>query len=67
MLASLPPAVRATLTAQATAILADGTGATAEAVVAGLLKAVDSATADLLFDGWDGIIGELEALYPEAL
>jgi hypothetical protein len=62
MLAALPTEVRATLTAQAEAILADESGATAEAVMSALLESVDSATADALFDGWDGILAELENL-----
>ena len=62
MLAALPAEVRATLTAQAEAILSDGTGAMAESVVAELLESADSATADALFDGWDEILAELETL-----
>jgi len=62
MLAALPTEVRATLKAQAEAILADESGATAEAVMAALLESVDSDTADALFDGWDAILAELENL-----
>ena len=62
MLAALPAEVSATLRAQATAILSDETGDTAEAVMATLLATVDSATADTLFDGWDAILVELETL-----